>query len=1230
MEELTPEQEEQKRLEEERAAREARFTQVQTPEQAAQPVQEVGTTLGFDTPDQEPQDEEEAAEQAKFFQDEKMSIRQGEIDRIKTQQDEEFGARDLEGNLLYTDDGQVIRREQSTFEKITNSVENIGLDIQKAIPEINIGGAEIITRLLGEEFTQKYLSENVGFNEESIAEELHKIRTVEAKRGETGSISEGFAEGDVGEIVAGMVNGITSVGSSAVINTLSLGGALPVQFTGQYYKDFNEEKAKKEGKTLEELRAEGRDEIDAPMAFGMVAGLSERFGLGKVGKKLTGLIKSPVGKKIASRLMSGNKEGLTEVFQTGLEAANMAAGRGEDKSDAFIKGIQEDGLESYLQGFVGGATMAGKGQDQQENISKLRKAAAAMRAPIDTNKLEELIGKDAHLKVTRNGTTDPDVIKNIDVQRNAIKQEMKSLITKGNGLVGKMTEQQIEDTATKADAARAFVAQGKTLTDKFKAGEITQQEYNAAYDGVKLQFEKKKREIAKIAEAAEQQPKVREKDLTTPNAGGIWHTQVKGAIDTAMADPKKSSWDVVSDPKVQNWMKLKVKAAWNKVPEQFKSATTFDDVLTESLYGGDKRGSQSLKGLLDSFKEGKNAKPSTYLLKQIDHKILDNINKLTGQSKGSQGGVSLDTGGLDESGLDVADSGAIDSGSGETVQEANDSNAEVVAARAGISPKLAGEAKQEAEQFIQENNVRPGAKGFEQDTRKRFVDKLKDKVQAEMGKKQDYVDYLTKNAPGIIKQLPKKALAQRRDESQSWAETPPTPQQFLEYMQSGNQTKKKRALAELIAHNIGLKATKDVIDNNGGRDKVIDGFDDAINSLTKLLGDRNSLQSNPLGVPVNLMIGAVRATKLAYQGGMATADAIKAGWETIKEHVDFDKFKRHIEKAINAQSTFLDEQANQEEQDKQQAAQTVKKAIDGSFHTQFQETNEIAEDDFAAQSAATDKILAKNKIGKTINTKDPKQLEEGKNWIEGELTKWFPREFFQQGMFANAGKDGWKRGFFYDSKGEIDAASATAKSDPKSPWARTGRYVYGKKSIADIKKNWGKIKANNKANWDAFSNMWETFDKMIQQDPNNARFIAAFLKGAQNSQNHISRTAAGLVAFSEDMGNATRFEEEHSLPQSAVSRYMIQTLIEGGDAQAALGNVKKNFFQVALRKSDDAKLKKGGSYNYSSKMPEGWKMSDNTWARYFNDNVNNNDGGIDPNSITFFETGKTIGSNIWS
>ena len=71
--------------------------------------------------------------------------------------------------------------------------------------------------------------------------------------GKTGSIVKGFKEGDIGEIAAGIVNGITSIGSSLAINVLTQGGGLATDLIGRSYIDYNDTLAAQKGKTLSDL-----------------------------------------------------------------------------------------------------------------------------------------------------------------------------------------------------------------------------------------------------------------------------------------------------------------------------------------------------------------------------------------------------------------------------------------------------------------------------------------------------------------------------------------------------------------------------------------------------------------------------------------------------------------------------------------------------------------------------------------------------------------------------------------------------------------------------------------------------------------------------------------------------------------------------------------------------------------------------------------------------------------
>ena len=285
----------------------------------------------------------------------------------------------------------------------------------------------------------------------------------------------------------------------------------------------------------------------------------------------------------------------------------------------------------------------------------------------------------------------------------------------------------------------------------------------------------------------------------------------------------------------------------------------------------------------------------------------------------------------------------------------------------------------------------------------------------------------------------------------------------------------------------------------------------------------------------------------------------------------------------------------------------------------FQEDTQPSDDDFAGQSQATNKVLEENGQGKLPDSKDPKQYEDMRKWVGETMSQYFPRSFFNSGNFWNAGTSAAKRGFFFETEADFDAHTDGLKFKGKDVYSEAQRYHYKKHSVEKILKDKDTIAARNKANVTAFNEMWKTFDQMVKDNPANAKYIAAFLKSAQNSQNHFSRTGAPIVAYSK----TGPYTEEHAMPQSAVSRYLLNTLLTGGDINTALKNTNKNFVQVALNTTDDASLKQNkigpNGANLNSNMPAGWKPSDNWLARYFNDTSN-----IDPDSIVFLDSGKTV------
>lgn len=84
------------------------------------------------------------------------------------------------------------------------------------------------------------------------------------------------------------------------------------------------------------------------------------------------------------------------------------------------------------------------------------------------------------------------------------------------------------------------------------------------------------------------------------------------------------------------------------------------------------------------------------------------------------------------------------------------------------------------------------------------------------------------------------------------------------------------------------------IENNS--DQVENLIDRAIAKLTELTGTEGTLQTNIGSVPINIIIGGLRATKLAYQGGKALADAIADGYKKVKSYMSAQEWSDFVTK----------------------------------------------------------------------------------------------------------------------------------------------------------------------------------------------------------------------------------------------------------------------------------------------------------------------------------------------
>jgi len=278
----------------------------------------------------------------------------------------------------------ILTREESLRNITSNAVNTIKM----AIPKMNLVAEQGLEKLFGRELASKLVGKNI-YTGATMDEErtrfLREIGDLMSQMKETKGITESVKSlsrgenGSASDLIVAAANSLSQIGTTAVealgTGTISLftdavGGAL---------YDYNNEKAKQKGKTVEQLFQDGEAESFVPSLLGGVSFYLDKIGLEgatkMIGKKLTG----DFMKKAALFGFETNKEGMTEWLQEGVDAANTTLGKGGDTKQATQAAVDamfsERGLETYLQGSVGSAALAGGARliskDNHNDYSKL-------------------------------------------------------------------------------------------------------------------------------------------------------------------------------------------------------------------------------------------------------------------------------------------------------------------------------------------------------------------------------------------------------------------------------------------------------------------------------------------------------------------------------------------------------------------------------------------------------------------------------------------------------------------------------------------------------------------------------------------------------------------------------------------------------------------------------------------------------------------------------------------
>jgi len=175
------------------------------------------------------------------------------------------------------------------------------------------------------------------------------------------------------------------------------------------------------------------------------------------------------------------------------------------------------------------------------------------------------------------------------------------------------------------------------------------------------------------------------------------------------------------------------------------------------------------------------------------------------------------------------------------------------------------------------------------------------------------------------------------------------------------------------------------------------------------------------------------------------------------------------------------------------------------------------------------------------------------------------------------------------------------------------------RTVNEINKNKEKGQAANVKNMAIHKQTWSPIYNAVKNDPKKYLPLAAQIFSASgDTAANWHRLGAEMVAYSKDLSSGVTYE--HAMPAKSAYLALLDSATQGVPFDIAYPAVTKNYKVIALAKVDDDKL----AGEYKSGMGFGWDFYKDNWLqRYFNPTVAAIDGGIDPNSIVYFN-GQTV------
>jgi len=384
---------------------------------------------------------------------------------------------------------------------------NAALDIATNSVYSAISGQDTIDDFVKEQGKDSWIAEGLG--SEATLEAIKKYEIEQSKTKRTKGVIESFKDGNIGGVLAGTVNALTSMVGSVAYGAGTLGSGFFMDYVAENYIEYNKLKAENLGVTLSELVTSGEADNAVPIGMGTISTGLELIGLGLIGKGVKGAVKGKGGntgllgsasKYLAEKLIyskgarasmnvlgTGATEFTTEILQHASDQVNLELGRvaGTDEEaqigKTFIDAVtSEEGLEAGIQGFLGGAGMT--------SGSYSAKAMNTIRNVVDEDAVNKSLIKLGTLEANLKAATDPTVKKGIEAQIEAQSIEISDLVDKGNDIYNSLSDGDISKIENLRDLADAAAFQVTELGKKLRKGDISQKQYELSKGGFEIEY----------------------------------------------------------------------------------------------------------------------------------------------------------------------------------------------------------------------------------------------------------------------------------------------------------------------------------------------------------------------------------------------------------------------------------------------------------------------------------------------------------------------------------------------------------------------------------------------------------------------------------------------------------------------------------------------------------------------------------------------------------------------